>query len=669
MTTPEHQQQADLYPYAQEYVVNMALIGPETLTQVQNYYRSNVIAWDNKFYVLEYEEVTPGNWSSVFISYDKNPAHLFTVTRLSPGAVGAAGNFLKPILFKCNTNDVTVNPYIFAIHVIGTNVILTIFNTVTNAFGTTTVITGTSNVINDCFGCFYDHYDDRFYVYAYFGSTLELIYVDLTTLALPVVTAVPFKTINTSLDDIQFLKLNLACDFNSLFVTFIRNNKLLVAMNIMHDATHLSFSAAQIISESLNLISPVRTLLENDTLTVIHGENMQKENEIRFSTLSLVRNSVGTGIGVELPVNFVLDKEKMYGDIHDPLKTNNEFRLVDHVWTGNINYLAYISASDQIRLVKIYNHYDGQGGYIPLVLWSTRLEVLDFYKEDNNGFQLTTDENGNLSVLTHGEGQNVRIFQVDELICDLGHAFGSIVAPVSTFPNFVDYLTLNYSPVNKVYVTQTTQSGLETVITLTYLDFTSLTPADIQDITQQLEEVLQTLYNNSNIDIYGNALTTFKIDGNANETLLYLPRGTTARPCVLRGTEILAYVGGSVEKVLIEEIKEGDYIMNHEGKPVKVLSHETSVIWAQEHNSPYIIPIDFFGKGRPYSRLFISGDHGIKVGKSLVFPENVKILKKMSLETNIEYHHLMLDNHDQNFFLANGLEVESLHPSTFTKKN
>ena len=103
------------------------------------------------------------------------------------------------------------------------------------------------------------------------------------------------------------------------------------------------------------------------------------------------------------------------------------------------------------------------------------------------------------------------------------------------------------------------------------------------------------------------------------------------------------------------------------------MEHLISTIYAQKHNAPFLVPVNFFGENRPYKKLYISGDHGILLNYKdpkhlkVIYAADVLSLKQCFLNTIVEFHHLLLENHQDNFYLANGLEVDSYHPTYFMK--
>ena len=145
------------------------------------------------------------------------------------------------------------------------------------------------------------------------------------------------------------------------------------------------------------------------------------------------------------------------------------------------------------------------------------------------------------------------------------------------------------------------------------------------------------------------------------------------KPCVVRGTEIVRYAVGKCEIAKIEDIRVGDMVINQDAKLVRVLEHRCNKILTDSWTAPHIIPTDFFGRGKPYKPLFISGDHGILHDRSntgsvsRVYPYRLAgTFRRLPVNTQVEYHHLLLEDDKYNFFIANGLAVESLHKGVYS---
>jgi hypothetical protein len=53
---------------------------------------------------------------------------------------------------------------------------------------------------------------------------------------------------------------------------------------------------------------------------------------------------------------------------------------------------------------------------------------------------------------------------------------------------------------------------------------------------------------------------------------------------------------------------------------------------------------------------------------TVVYAEDINVLKRVLLGKTVDFHHLLLEDHQANFYLANGLEVDSYHPGAFMRK-
>jgi len=194
-------------------------------------------------------------------------------------------------------------------------------------------------------------------------------------------------------------------------------------------------------------------------------------------------------------------------------------------------------------------------------------------------------------------------------------------------------------------------------------------------LRDEVSAALNTLYagtNNNVINLEDTSANT-ALAGYGNEIFVQIPSGSGKAPCVVRGTEVIVMEGGRAVIKRIEDIRAGDKVVDQHGASVEVLFRDSYTVVAQSHNSPYIVPKDYFGSDRPYRTLLISGDHGILVrggarGGAFVYPANLP-LRRIPYGTGVEYYHLLLMNDHRHCYLANGLEVDSLHMGpTFRKK-
>lgn len=417
-------------------------------------------------------------------------------------------------------------------------------------------------------------------------------------------------------------------------------------------------------------------VLDNDHISLIFEKQDTVENYINFLYTSTVNEGPDGSISSFNTVYFFkIDKTQQYNEEVDPLQTNKIISVVDNPVNSDISYILYVTSSGEPRLIKIYHEYNSSKEYLkytPKILWSTRDGVFEEYLESYLDIcGLSLDENGNIYVSVKD-----KIWKIDEFIIDMGHSVSTINQPPSTIPDLLKTLTTQYGmytinnipqegvPILDVVISSIELSGNNVVINFENLDHDEIVTyrSQTETLKQTVQDGFISLYENSDLDVFdvGNP----QIPGGDDTNLLYsLPSGSSVKPCVVKGTDVIVCNSegkdASVKK--IENIEEGDYVLNHMNMPVKVIKRQRTSIVSQDHNSPYVIPENFFGDNRPYKKLLISGDHGIFLGKKKVFPERIKGLRRLPLGIHVEYHHLLLEDDHKNYFLANGLEVESMH--------
>jgi len=329
---------------------------------------------------------------------------------------------------------------------------------------------------------------------------------------------------------------------------------------------------------------------------------------------------------------------------------------------------------------------------------------------------MITDDCGDLFIFCRkgvdGEGY-LRMWKLREYLLDFGQdAFGtSMHTDPTLFSDFLSEITDNYSilsnessvffgdlpAMNDVIVSNVTLTSNNYYISFKYLDYDTFQSPDLLDngltlsesFNQDLIDLLQDIYgSDSNISVFNfdaDAETTF--DGTRRTMTVIVPANNIIKPCVVRGTQIVAYTLKTQQPYVttVEKIQVGDYVMNQDAKPVRVIYHTKDTIITDSWTSPYIIPTNYFGQDEPYTNLFISGDHGIRMEQSRpqrktryghrhghgsgntevtrLYPYTIKQgLKQVRVGTRIEYHHLKLENQND-FYMANGLLVESLRNS------
>lgn len=449
------------------------------------------------------------------------------------------------------------------------------------------------------------------------------------------------------------------------------------------------------VAPSIDLVAAASCLVDTVDDNVISTVYQYRDGGFHFGlTGGTDPNQNGAASNLELPMIYDLNRLDMYQEDHDPEQGVYQIVLKS---LNQVVYMAYVTSDLQIRIVKLlYYRGTNDARFKPLIIWSTRLGTVDYFYGTgtaaggikllvNNNEPVGTDQDNSrlYVVIRNGDSGITRVWMIEEYIIDLGHNISTITAPVDTIPMLLQSLRDNYTiglqnvvpgfpTVNDVIIGNIEESGRNIKIRFDYIDYDMLVlyPDIRDDMKNSIAQALSDLYRGSNInviDVNGSSIP----EGGDNFIIFSVPRGTLLKPCVARGTEILVRDTSdlNIKTVPVELVKVGDYVINQLGTPVRVLDHLSSKIWCQKHNAPYVIPEGFFGEMRPYKELLISGDHAILVGiktnnHTVVYAQNIKILKQRMVKRELEYHHLLLEDHDKNFYLANGLEVESLHPGT-----
>jgi hypothetical protein len=432
---------------------------------------------------------------------------------------------------------------------------------------------------------------------------------------------------------------------------------------------------------------------EKPMCSVIHGYNYDTNNILRVVYIPniLDGNSVS---GLETPFYYNLNKFQLFSEVQNPNQSNVSVSVTCNPNNANFSYIAYVATTDEIRIVKIFRNILASSSYethVPLVMWGTRLGVI---KDTFNGkVGINVDTNGNVYVFTWSDTGNIQISKIREYIVDLGHTEGTVIAPIDTIPKMLSDMTTQYTIltprqgflysnfpiINDVtidtVVNIVNEADEKLDIKFNYLNYTYLQafPNLVIAIRNLITDTFRTLYDDSSITVLNLNENGIGLEGDAYSLNVYLPIGTSKKPCVVKGTEIIRRTHEKAELIAVEHIRIGDMVLNHEGNYVKVLDHLCSTIYAQEHNAPFLVPRGFFGVNRPYKDLLISGDHGILVhfqstrNMKVEYAENIRVLKRVLLGITVEFHHLQLESHQDNFYVANGLEVDSYHPVAFMR--
>lgn len=126
-------------------------------------------------------------------------------------------------------------------------------------------------------------------------------------------------------------------------------------------------------------------------------------------------------------------------------------------------------------------------------------------------------------------------------------------------------------------------------------------------------------------------------------------------PCLTKGMKIQTKNG----LIPIENLNDGDEIINQENKCLKIKRIFSSKIIGNEKNIPFIIPKNFFENNIPNEDIYISSNHAFFY-KKWGIPYQTYGLKQDKNYINKEfiYYHIELDNYDDKI-ICNNLIVDS----------
>lgn len=425
--------------------------------------------------------------------------------------------------------------------------------------------------------------------------------------------------------------------------------------------------------------------------SAIYGYNYDTNNILRIAYLPNIITD-GQVSGLETPFYYNVNKFQLFSEVENVSQSDMSVAVTTNPNNPDFMYVVYVATTSQIRIVKLYRNTLNKTyeTHAPIVMWGTRLGVIP--DSLNLKVGVNVDTNGNVYVLTWTEEKYIKISKIREYIIELGHTEGSVVADIDTIPNLLTSITNEYTIMtpqmgllfsafpnaNDVTIdTIENVNGEKITITLKYLNYTYIQafPLVIDNLRVAITTAFQILYADSSIAVLNLDPNGVGLSGTTTTLQVDLPIGTLKKPCVIKGTEIIRLgKNDKPERVAVEHINVGDKVLNHVGEYVSVVDHLRSTIYAEEHNAPYLVPRNFFGVNRPYKDLLISGDHGILAhfqnskNMKVVYAEDITVLKKTLLGITVDFHHLLLENHQDNFYLANGLEVDSYHPGCFMRK-
>lgn len=537
--------------------------------------------------------------------------------------------------------------------------------------------------------------DTYMYAYKYSVAAGTVAIYRATKIEVLLANETPIRVVDLAQPDLTHLEVALDADEQTLYI-FTGGAVIYMASLVPVQGINDGYVATRDIADpSLELTAATSSLVNtNAGDSILSTVYQYKEGGFHISlTGGSDPDMDGNLSNLDLPMTYDLDRYALYQEDTDPEQGVYAITVKS---LNQVVYMAYIASNLQIRVVKLL-YYKGttDARARPLILWSTRLGAVDYFYGTGDaagGIKLMiNDEDGSgeskklYLAARNGINGVTRLWMIEEYIADLGHGVSTITAPTETISNLLlslrdDYtitglndMIMGHPSVNDVTIGSITEQGRDLLIRFDYINYDMLVLyADIlEGMRVAITEALSELYRGSNVNVLDLDNSTIP-GGGENYVIFSVPRGSLLKPCVVRGTEVMVCGpdGGDHSFRPVELIQSGDYVVNQLGEPVKVLDHLSSRIWCQRHNAPYVIPVNFFGEMRPYKELLISGDHGIMVNSKpvVVYAQDIRILRQRMIKREVEYHHLLLAGHEKNFYLANGLEVDSLHPGVIIHK-
>ncbi len=141
-------------------------------------------------------------------------------------------------------------------------------------------------------------------------------------------------------------------------------------------------------------------------------------------------------------------------------------------------------------------------------------------------------------------------------------------------------------------------------------------------------------------------------------------------PCFLQGTKIRV---SQEEERMVEELKDGDTIMTHDGRMVAISKINKFTIKSGENTNPFIVPKGYRGKNnRECSEdLFLSPEHGILYDDKEIFQVKQMGFQQKTVEADEEivYYHITLPNFFTDYLVANGVVCEAYGGNLLLQSN
>ena len=700
------QQAAGLHPFVSQIkLVNPNMFPDISLTTfTSEEWCQPVISDDFNIYTTKVTTDTTTKTLSV-IKLQRQDFHenYFTATSATSPSIGTSANLTpvniisnSSVLFRpvININNDTL--YLYYNDIYGYHIAAYTINGGTTAYDLTplyqTVVTvdNLANLNGNGNGMFFNN------------ITIFIYYVDGTTL-----TVVPFNRATgaaaggvrtIALDQVYtYCNIKMSISNNNTFYITVRSGDVFRMAAYSLAESRLSAFTSVINNTGASPVNPgfISFAKENgiDMCSAVYGFNNDPNNILQVAYIpNTVNVTTGYITGLETPFFYNINKYQLFSEVSSPAQTDMTISVATNPNNTNFVYIAYVTGTSQLRVVKLYRNsiVGTYETHSPLLMWATRLGAIGD-QGAGIGMGIVTDSKGAVYVFSCDINGSISMWKIKEYIIDLGHTESTVVSPVDTITNMLQTMTNDYTILtldHNIHVDGLTQIKDVTIddiinnegtisLKFQYINYDLLQgfPSVVAEIKALVNQSFTTLYEDSGISVINMDPNAPALDGDDASIIVNLPIGTAKKPCVVRGTEIIRLTADrKPQRIPVEQVQIGDFVLNHRGKPVRVLDHMRTTIYAESHNAPYVIPKDFFGVNRPYKSLLISGDHGILLNfnsstghMKVIYPDDISILSKVLLGVTVEFHHLLLEDHQENFYIANGLEVDSYHPGLFMR--
>jgi hypothetical protein len=429
-----------------------------------------------------------------------------------------------------------------------------------------------------------------------------------------------------------------------------------------------------------NALAPI-VIPHPDAVTLLYGFSPNTDNILQFANIFLVLDEdTDEAQGLGLPIFYNINKTNLYSEPEAISQTNLHYSYTVNPSNDNYIYIAYITTTNEIRIVKLFRHELATPTlfekYKYMILWSTKVGAFQGFTYTDQGLHILVDTSGIIYVFAR-MAETIYMWKISEFRLHLGHTFDvSITASANIISDFLNSVTTKYTvhmidplfsdepEIKEVIISSVVDDNANKRITLRYLNYDYFISSDTA--RSELINGFQTAFNNLYLGTeYQPPSNGIVLEGDAEHVILvFTTPDARNNPCILRGTEILVSDGHTNSLVPVETIKNDSYVINHQGKITRVKRHTCESLISRNVTRPYLIPSHFFGHNRPYKTLGISGDHAILYNGKRIYPKDIFGLKRIDDGMYIEYHHIEMEKPAKNFFFANGLEIESLYFGT-----